>query len=96
VIHNWDDESAMAILSGCRRAMGSAARLLLVEGILKSASEQNDAFRPSFLGLHMLVTLGGRQRTAEEFAGLYAATRFRLTRIVTLPGQYHLIEGEPI
>lgn len=96
VIHNWDDESATAILSGCRRAMVMGAKLLLIEGISKKPSSNLErTFWPSFLDLHMLVMLGGRQRSAEEFAALYAATNFRLTKIIDLPGQYHLIEGEP-
>lgn len=96
IIHNWDDESATAILGNCRRAMTTGAKLLLVEGIFKSATALSGTFWPSFLDLHMLVTLGGRQRTPEEFAALYGATNFRLTKIVDLPGHYNLIEGEPI
>jgi hypothetical protein len=96
VVHNWDDESATAILRCCRRAMGAEAKLLLMEGIFKSPTESRTAFWPHFLDLHMLVTLGGRQRTADEFAALYAAAGFRLTTIIDLPGHYNLIEGEPI
>ena len=95
VIHNWDDESAKAILGACRRAMRDDSKLLLVEGIVKPAASLNGRFWPSFLDLHMLVTLGGRQRTCEEFAALYASAGLRLTKVVNLPGNYDLIEGIP-
>jgi hypothetical protein len=37
VIHDWDDERAIAILESCRRSMGSDSRLLLVEEIITAA-----------------------------------------------------------
>jgi hypothetical protein len=42
----------------------------------------------------MLVMVGGRERTVEDFRSLYAEAGFRLTEVVPAP-PYHLIEGVP-
>jgi len=42
----------------------------------------------------MLVMVGGRERTAEDFGRLYAEAGFRLTEVIpTAP--YHVIVGVP-
>ena len=43
----------------------------------------------------MLVLLTGRKRTEAEFRELYAASGFRLTRIIPT-GERALIEGIPV
>jgi precorrin-6B methylase 2 len=80
IVHNWDDEPALAILRRCRSAMRPGATLLLVEAVLPArAVEAPDAVR---MDLHMLTLLGGRERTAAELESLLAAASLRLRRIV--------------
>ena len=92
VIHDWDDAQATTILRACRRAMGPAARLLLVERVLAPGNTPDPN---RFSDLNMLVMLGGQERTAAEFAALYQAAGFRLTRVLPLPAAVSLIEGQP-
>ena len=49
------------------------------------------------LDMHMLVMLGGRERTNDEFQALLAASKFKLKRILSLPGAtgFSLIEATP-
>jgi O-methyltransferase domain len=97
VIHDWDDERAASILRVCRRAMGAGARLLVVEGVYPPRIDQSDASRGAASNdVNMLVCTGGRQRSEAEFRALYAATGFRLTRIVPTPVRIGIIEGEPV
>ena len=80
VIHDWDDDAARRILATCHRAMEEGSILLLVEAVLpERAREQPAAIR---MDLHMLLLLGGRERTAAEFDRLLASAGFRLTRVV--------------
>jgi len=39
---------------------------------------------------------GGRERTTEEFARLYAAAGFRLADVTETGSPYDIIEGTPI
>jgi hypothetical protein len=92
IIHDWDDERSVAILRVCRRAMGPASRLLVVEGVVPTGNEPSVSKR---YDLSMMVMVGGKERTEVEYRTLFAAGGFRLTRIVPTRTWVAIIEGEP-
>jgi hypothetical protein len=94
VIHDWDDGHAVRILETCGRAMGSEAKLLIVEGVYPPRVDGSPESRGAAANdVNMLVCTGGRQRSAVEFRDLYAAAGFRLTRIVPTMAMSCVIEG---
>jgi hypothetical protein len=94
VIHDWNDDRAVAILGSCRRAMGADARLLIVEGVYPPRIDQSDESRGAASNdVNMLVCTGGRQRSEAEFRSLYEAAGFKLTRIVATQTPVKVIEG---
>jgi orsellinic acid C2-O-methyltransferase len=97
VIHDWNDERAVQILTTCRRAMGPAARLLIIEGVYPERIDASSESRGAAANdVNMLVCTGGRQRSEAEFRALFAAAGFTLTRMVpTPPLQTRIIEGAP-
>jgi hypothetical protein len=96
VIHDWADEQALTILMTCRKAMRADAKLLIVEGVYPPRIDQSEQSRGAASNdVNMLVSTGGRQRTAEEFRALYAAAGFALSRIVPTPARVSVIEGTP-
>jgi hypothetical protein len=88
IIHDWEDEEAIKILSNVRAAMGSNGTLLLVEGLIDSAT------RPVGLMDMMMLVVGGRERTEADFRKLVQAAGFSLDRIIPA-GTYSLIECRP-
>lgn len=74
IIHDWEDVESVAILRACRAAMGPSAVVLLVERDLGQPN-QNPAAKLS--DLNMLVMPGGRERTDEEYATLFAQASLR-------------------
>lgn len=92
LLHDWNDEQCVRILTNCRKAMRPGGRILAAELVLQPDSP--DPF-PYFLDLEMLVMLTGRERTEEEFRELYRAAGLRLTRIIPTASIYSLIEGVP-
>jgi len=92
VVHDWDDARAVEILRGCREAMSETGRLLLVEGVIQPGNEPD---RMKLVDLHMLVMLGGQERTAEDFQRLYAEAGFRLTGIIPTGSPSNIVEGVP-
>ena len=66
VIHDWGDAEATAILRSCAAALEGDAVVLLVERDLAAPAA-------AWLDLNMLLMLGGRERTEEEYAALMAA-----------------------
>jgi len=94
VIHDWNDDRAVAILRNCHRAMSENGRLLIVEGVYPPRIDQSLASRGAAANdVNMLVSTGGRQRSEAEFRSLYDAAGFRLTRIVPTPVPASVIEG---
>jgi O-methyltransferase domain/Dimerisation domain len=93
IVHNWDDEKAIAILKVCRRAIGTRAKLLLVERLIE---QPNEGALNKFSDLNMLAMLGGRERTRQEYAELCQAADFRLCRIVQAGIFFSIVEAEPI
>ncbi|ARV57855.1 methyltransferase [Nostocales cyanobacterium HT-58-2] len=90
ILHNWDDEDAIAILKNCHRAMKENGKLLLIEHVIPP---NNEPFDGKFLDLVMMLVLGGCERTTEEYRTLLEASGFQLTRIVPMPSSVSVIES---
>jgi SAM-dependent methyltransferase len=94
VIHGWDDEHSIQILKNCRRAVRAGARLLLVEFILGAPNEPHLG---RLADIEMLVmTDGGRERSASEFGALYEAAGFRLSRALATESPWSVVEGTAV
>ncbi len=75
ILHDWSDEDAAAILRVCRNAMTDTSRLLLVEAVLETGDEPDWG---KWLDLHMLVVLGGRERSESEWRTLLVEGGFEI------------------
>jgi hypothetical protein len=94
VIHDWDDERAVAILRNCHRAMGPEGKLLIVEGVYPPRIDASaEHWGAAANDVNMLVATGGRQRSESEFRALYKSAGFKLTRIVPTAARVSVIEG---
>jgi hypothetical protein len=93
VLHNWDDGRAGAILRSCRRAMKPQARLLLVEQLVQPGNAPDPA---RLLDLEMLVLVGGRERTEEDFRAMLSAAGFSLKRVVPTRLPLSIVEAVPV
>lgn len=89
VIHDWEDREAVAILKNCRDAMHPGGRVLVVETVIPPG---NDPCFGKWLDLMMLV-VGGRERTENQYREIFSAAGLRLTRIVPTVHEVSVIEG---
>ena len=97
IVHDWDDEHAIDILRTCRAAMGEDARLLLVERVSPArATESIEAQRILLSDMQMMVMLGGRERTMDEYASLLAAAGLTLTSVTPTSTEVDVIEAVPV
>jgi hypothetical protein len=99
IIHDWEDDQAVAILTNCRRAMGTGARVLLVERYV--AEDPHEALQVLHADLEMLVNVGGRERTTDEYATLLARSGLRLAQTISLGRVaeamgHQLIDARPV
>ncbi len=91
ILHDWDDERATRILRACRTAMPDGARLLVLEQVVPDDGGPHPAH---LLDLHMLVLLGGRERTEADWRRLLAAGGFAV-REVTHGERSSVLEAVP-
>ena len=90
IIHDWDEERCLTILGHVRKAMDTAGRLLIVEMVLPPG---DTAHPGKMLDMVMLVQLGGRERTASEYASLLSKAGFRLTQVVPTESAASIVEA---
>lgn len=89
ILHDWNDEECVKILSNCRAAMNKGGKVLVVDNVI---SPGNDPSWGKLLDIQMLI-IGGRERTKEEFAALFAAAGLKLTRVVPTKCPLSIVEG---
>lgn len=84
VLHDWDDADAVRILQRARDALAPNGRVLVIERVMPSRVEDLPEHRTTARSdINMLVSLGGRERTEEDYDVLLLAAG--LTRWRTLP-----------
>ena len=94
ILHDWDDERALAILQNCSRAMLSASRLVILERKMPGRIKNpEDAFTAVMGDLHMMVVLGGKERTADQFRELLSRAGLRMTREVPVESDITAFEA---
>jgi hypothetical protein len=92
ILHDWPDAEATAILRCCRAAMRPDARLLLIESVVGPPNEDPQS---KFLDLVMLVSAGGRERTAAEWRALLADGGFQLCQVHPAGPTAAVLEATP-
>jgi len=94
ILHNWDDASSVTILRHCRAAMSCSGKVLVLENALPEA-DLRGADALVMLDVHMMVVLGGRERSVSEYRALFDAAGLRFTRCIpTREGAPSILEAE--
>jgi hypothetical protein len=78
VIHDWDDDRAVRILTNCRLALNPGGRVILGEAVLPDGPGPSAA---KLVDVEMLVMCRGRQRTESEHRDLLCRAGLELSRI---------------
>lgn len=74
ILHDWNDDECVAILSNIRRAAPPHARVFIMESVVPGPETPHIA---KLLDLHMMCWGTGRERTEDEYAALLSASRWR-------------------
>jgi len=90
IIHDWNEEQCISILSNIREGMGPDSKLLLIEMVLP----EGDAPHPGkILDMVMLVMPGGEERTAAEYDELLAKAGLKMTKVVPTASPVSIVEA---
>jgi C-methyltransferase len=90
IIHDWPDDKAVQILRNVRAAAGPGATVLLVELVIP---QHDRDFPGKWVDLEMLLNLGARERTADEYRDLLSQSGFQLTRVVPTASPLSVVEA---
>jgi len=93
ILHDWDDEKAIAILRNCHRSMSISAKLLLIERIIPPG---NDPIIGKLIDITMLVLTGGRERTEAQYNALLEAAGFYVINTFSSNMDTSIIEARPV
>jgi hypothetical protein len=89
ILHDWNDEQCVKILANCRAAMNEKGRVLVVDNVIPPG---NDPSWGKLVDIQMLI-IGGRERTKQEFAGIFKQAGLKLMRVVATKCPLSIIEG---
>ena len=90
ILHNWDDEHCVTILSNCRAAMAPKGRVLVADPVIPRDSKPDWS---KLLDIQMMVVVPGKERSKEEFSALFKRAGLKLTRIIPTSSPLSLVEG---
>jgi hypothetical protein len=93
IIHDWSDEHCCKILALMRENLPKNGRVLVCDMVVTGEPGPTPA---KMLDIEMLVmTVGGKERTQEEFSELFASCGLRLNRIVPTERPICVVEAMP-
>lgn len=87
VLADWPDEPAVRLLSRCAEAARPAGRVVVLNGVSPDAP---------FPDLLMLVLVGGKQRTLDEFAALAREAGLAVSAAGWQPSGRFVVECRPV
>jgi len=88
VLHGYEDDQAVRILTHCRSVMAAASRLLVIEFVLPSTVSQagREIERVLMSDLNMLAVTGGKERSEVEWQRLLERSGLTLRRVIPITG----------
>ena len=89
ILHDWDDNSAIAILRNCAAAIRPGGKILVMDMLISDEA----GITGYFYDIHMMVLLGGRERTVEEFQELFTSAGLQITQIIPTGSPQVVIEA---
>ncbi len=92
ILHDWNDESCLKLLTNCRAAMKPGTRLLVIERILEGSS--GHSLPMNFLSdMHMMALFpGAKERTPAEFGHLFHESGLRQPQIIPTRSAFSILE----
>jgi phospholipid N-methyltransferase len=87
IIHDWNEENSIQILSNCRKYLNKGGKIILIEQVV----EEPFTLTALFYDLHMQVMLGGTERTEQEYNSLFEAAGLKTDWIINTKSPMKII-----
>ena len=90
IIHDWDDEKSVLILSNIRKVLPEHGKVLMIEAILP---EGNTPHPGKMFDWIMMGIPGGIERTLAEYKTLFAKSGLHIQRVIPTSGLNSIVEA---
>jgi SAM-dependent methyltransferase len=90
IIHDWDDERCVRLLSNIRDAMTPGGRIMVAEKVIPRGNAYD--FSKASDMLMLVLGDGGRERTEPEYEALFARAGLRVNKRIVLPSLFDVFE----
>ena len=85
IIHDWSDEDSLIILKNCRKVLNSGNKAFIIEQLV---DEKKDLYLNNLaVDILMLMCIGGKERTLEQFKSLFDQSGFEIISVKTVDYQ---------
>lgn len=92
IVHDWPEPKVLEILKNVREAISPDGRLLIIEMVPPPGNGQHPG---KLVDLWLMLLVGGRERTAAQYADLFAGVGFKLERVVPTAASISIVEARP-
>lgn len=93
VLHDFNDEQCVKILSNCRSAMKSGSTILIANRDLPASAAA--PHRNFWMDINIMTLYGGEERSASEWAELFQRSGLAVIQTIETSVDYVLTEGKP-
>jgi O-methyltransferase/methyltransferase family protein len=93
VVHDLPEPQALQLLGNVRKAISPKGSLLLMEFVLPGTG--NTPHPGKLVDLWLMLLVGGKERTSEQYRELFAKAGFRLTGVTETPAGISIVEAQP-
>ena len=93
IIHDWDEQQSIQILTNCRAVTLPHRRLFIVETVVPTGNEPSPAKE---FDMAMLIYPGGMERTEAECRSLFSAAGFELVGVSPTASAVSVVEARPV
>lgn len=94
ILHDFDDDRCIKILSNCKKAMRNDSTLLVVDYVIKEDYNVPDFSK--MLDVNLLALMGGKVRTKTEYSQLLEKSGFELKREIFTTSPFSILEAKPV
>jgi hypothetical protein len=92
ILHDFPESECLAILKNIRGAMAPDGKLLVIEYVLNGNNEQHVG---NIIDLWLLLLLGAKERTRQQYSELFAKAGFKLTNVTPTTSPVSIVEAIP-
>jgi O-methyltransferase domain/Dimerisation domain len=90
IMHDWDDQSCVAILRNVQSAMNPGGRVAVIEMLVGEPSDPGPA---ALMDMNMLAVVPGQERSLAEYDALLSAAGLRRVSVTPTGSGQSVIEG---